>query len=259
MQHTTLSGQIIECEPSAAVAKFIELVRKATEDRKVTEDALVALVYGKENPLLDQSVFAARGAVTPEVLAEPAYHVLADYLVRKRVQVEGTDPAKLAARYTLTVAEAATRKGVTPDGIRKAIRERRLPAWVKNGELFIEPRTLDAMSLGKRGALGPESKALQYDVGYDPDADAFVKFKVPGGELPLDRKGDKGRITNWGNVAVLTGGHGKARFFELVPSTETDPEAIEFHGFFVRGKFQVIRKVNNPKAAREAWEAFKAS
>lgn len=271
MKYTTLSGQVIEyADPPPALERFLYRAQALLNDRAAPEDELVALIYGRENPLLDQTLFTARGAVTPEVLAKPEYHILADFLARKRVQVEGKDPARMGAKYTLTVAEAAKRKGVTEDGIRKAIRARRLPAWIKDGEPYLEPKSLDAIELGTRGPVSKATEPLSFRVGFDKGSEASFRLRVaPGGDLPKvdpdespvnqSKTVHDGEVKRWRKAAVLTGGHGKLRFFEIVPSSEASPEPLEFHKFFVRGKFMIIRKENNPKRAREAWEAFKAS
>jgi hypothetical protein len=270
MKHTSLSGQIIDCKDlDPKVERFIERARAVLEDKRATENDLIALVYGKENPLLDPTFFPERGAVTAEVLTEPAYHVLQDLIARKRVLQDGKDPAKLGAKYTVTIPEAAALKGVSEDAIRKAIRERRLPAWVRDDVTYLEPRTLDAMSIGGRGPVPKKIEPLTIRYGYHRTEGAFLKFKDQSGVREIDDRGNKAfassmldqtdELKRWRRVGVLTGGHGKVRFFELVPSTEESPEPIEFHGFFVRGKYMVLRKVNNAKLAREAWEAFSAS
>lgn len=268
LKYTTFSGQVIEYDdPEPKLERFLVRAQAMLNDRKASESDLTALIYSKENPLIDPAAFAARAVVTPDVFAKPEYHVLADFIVRKRAQIDGTDPAKVAAKYTLSVAEAAKRKGVTEDGIRRAIRERRLPAWFKDGVPFIEPKTLDAVQLGKRGPI--VSPELEFQVGYDADAKAsFRLFVLPGGNQPEANADEpvnqgqkiwRGKVAKWRRAAVLTGGFGKQRFFEIVPSSEDDPEAVEFHGFYVRGKFSIIRKINNPQDARQAWAVFQAS
>jgi hypothetical protein len=108
-------------------------------------------VYGRENPLLEGGLFPGKGTVTREVLENPLYRVLADHLVRKRLALDGVDPKKLAGKFTLTVSDAAARKGVTPSAIRQAIHAGRLVSWVKNREYFLEPRALDSVDLGTPG------------------------------------------------------------------------------------------------------------
>lgn len=63
---------------------------------------------------------------------------------------------------------------------------------------------------------------------------------------------------NWTRVIIISGGdtpEGKRyRYFELVPGD--DVNRIEHHGFFVKGRFRVARKLNNSKKALNAWKAF---
>jgi hypothetical protein len=271
--YETVSGQRIEYpEPDARLAKFIKEAELAAADVKVAEDALVALLFGRENPILDQTFFPERGAVTKEVLENPVYAVLSDLLVRKRLQKDGVDPKKLGSKYTLTVGDAAKRKGVSEDAIRKAIRERRLPAWVREGVTYLEQKTLDAVQLGGRGPLPKGGdEPLVFQVGYDKGHEASFKLVVDGKAQPAQVEVDPskpvnqthtvhcGRVERWRRAVVFTGAGGHARFFELVPSTEEPPERLELYGFFVKGRFSIIRKENNPKKAREAWEASRAS
>lgn len=258
--HDTLSGQKIQYDdPEPKVAKLLKEARAIVEDSKRTTDELVSLIYGRGNPILDQTLFPERGAVTAAVLENKVYHVLTDLLARKEAQANKTDLKKVASRYTMTVAEAAVRLHLSEDAIRRAIRDRRLPAWVKEkGAYFIDPGHLALLGkIAQHGPINPGVHPLEYSVGYAPDEGAFLRFKVPGGELPFDDKGNAGQITRWRRVGVLTGGHGKIRFQVLEPSPQ-DAE-VSFHGYFIKGKFRVTGKLNNMKEARIAWEGFKAS
>jgi hypothetical protein len=262
--YETLSGHRIEYpEPDPKVEKFIKRAAAMIEDRKVLADDLVALVYGSENPILEAGPVPGAGLVTKDVLDNPVYHVLADIIFRKQVAQSRSDVERITARYTLTAAEAAERKGVSVDAIRAAARERRLPSWVKDGAYFFEPKALDAVQLGKRGPVPKNVEPLALRLGYDADARAGLKVKAltlmeHESAPPQSAAWDNVlKLERWRRVGVLTSGHGKLRFFELEPSDEE--RELEFHGFFVRGKFAFVRKVNNPKEAKGAWEAFVAS
>lgn len=269
--HETISGREVSYpEPDQKLERFLRRVQALTDDPKVTEAELIALIYGEENPILERGVLPGRPAVTKAVLENPVYQVLADLLVRKTFQVRGTDPVKVGAKFTITVGEAAERKGVSPDAIRKAIREWRLPAWKRGGEYFLEDKSLEALEVVPRGPAPTHAEPLQVHTGYDAETRSFLKLHVgPGGEKPkfstdVDSpvsqvsKKHKGSLSRWRRIGVYTAGlGGSARFFEIEPA-ETE-EKIDFQGFFVRGKFRFVRKVNSAKAAREAWEEFKAS
>lgn len=255
--HETISGQRIEYpDPDAAVARLLKSARAIVDDPERSSDELVALVYGRNNPILDPTLFPERGAVTRAVLENPVYHVLTDLLARKEAQERGTNFDSVKASYTLTVAEAAEELGVTEDAVRRAIRNRRLPAWVKEKSYYVNPDHLELLGdVGQRGAV--PLQALEYAVGYDATSNVFMKFKIPGGELPFDEQGNTGRVAKWQRVGVLTGGHGKIRFQVLEPSHQDNE--VNFHGFFVKGKFRVTGKLNNMKEARLSWDRFKAS
>jgi excisionase family DNA binding protein len=145
--HETLNGHRVEYdEPDAKLARFLARVEKAMVDEHVTENEMIALVYSVENPLLESSAIGGP-LVTKETLANPIYRVLADLLERKRVAARGIDIVKLAAKYTLTVAEAAEQLGAHENTVRKAIREGRLASWVKDGQHYLNPKWVDQFEL----------------------------------------------------------------------------------------------------------------
>src|SRR5688572_11563815 len=157
--HKTLSGHRVEYpDPDPKLGRFLDRVREAFQDPKKTDDDMIGLIYGRENPLLE----ATNGMVTREVFENPVYRVLSDLIVQKRVIMDGTDPERIAAKYTLTVADVAARKGVSEDAIRKAVRENRLLSWVKGGSYFFEPRSIEAVPLGTRGPMPKGIEPISY-------------------------------------------------------------------------------------------------
>jgi hypothetical protein len=262
--HEALSGHRIEySDPDPKVAKFLERASAMLEDRKATAKDLVALVYGPENPILAPGTIPGAGLVTKDVLENPVYHVLADIIFRKQVAQGGVDIERIAARFTLSAAEAAERKGVSVDAIRAAARERRLSSWSKDGAYFFDPKALDAAQLGTRGPLPKATEPLVAKVGYDRDDRIMLSLKAPSysqieGPAPDGASWNGNQvIERWRRVGVLTGGKGKLRFFELEPST--DENEIKFGKFYVRGRFGFVRKVNGAAAARKAWDTFVGS
>jgi hypothetical protein len=268
IQHHTLTGHVVTYDPPAPeVERFLQRVQALVDDPKATEDDVVSLIYGQENPILDRSLFPTRGAVTAAVLANPVYHVLTDLLNRKHLLVTKTPAERVAARFKLSVQEAAELKHVSEDAIRKAAAQNRIPSWKRDGSYFFEPKSLEAAELGTRGPVARATEPLEFSYGYSNADSTFLKVKCSGDKVeeidPLKHRGAGGvsclslTVDRWRRVAVLTGGRSKLRMFVLVPSTEQNE--IPWEGFYVRGKFSIEKKINNPKAAREAWDTFKAS
>ncbi len=256
--HTTLAGHRIEfVEPDAKVDKFLWRVQTLLNDPKATENDMIALMYGRENPILEHSdSFPERGMVTKAVLEHPVYQVLTDLLARKSLAARDLDPARLAKAYTLSVAQAAEKMGISEDGVRRAIHARRLPSWVKEGQYFLDPATLTPASAGQRGPLGAKAQPLEVKGGVDSHVQLMVRHA--GGEVPKERRPvAEATIPRWKRVAVLMGGNGKLRLFVLEPSAEE--KEIKWHRYHVRGKFQIVERFNGSKAAREAWEKFDAA
>lgn len=259
--HESLAGHRIEYDdPSPDVAKLLKRAEALLADPKATEDDLVLLVYGSDNPILDRTLFPERGMVTKEVLENPVYHVLQDLIARKRAAIKGQTSEQLGRPFTLTVAEAAEQTGVSEDAINRGIRARRIPSWVKNGQRYLDPRTFAALGLGERGALPEGFMRLKVRVGASHTAQ--VRVKHAGGELPT-KAGTipyviETTLPRSQRVAVLmAGANGTLRLFELIPGEEET--RLPFEDFLVEGNFDIARKINGARAARVAWESFKAS
>jgi hypothetical protein len=91
-----------------------------------------------------------------------------------------------------------------------------------------------------------------------------VSFKVKHpGELANRRRVGanviEGRVDAWESVGVLSSVAGRHRFVELEPDENADEQTFGLgETFFVRGRFRVVRKVNNATEADAAWRAFTA-
>lgn len=259
--HTTLSGIEIEYdEPSAEVERLLARAFEIVGSDKATSNDLVTLIYGPDNPIMKaHPLFPDKGYVTREVLDNPVYHVLADLLVAKQVAEAGVDPESLGKRFTITVAQAAEKLGISEAAVRKAVQDRRLPAWKRKGErgYYLDPQTLFTLKVGTTGDRDIGAP-LKFKAGHDPKRKALLRIRIAPvtdkfRESP-DEPESVGTTDVWRRALVLTGLGGTLRAWWLVPSKEQC--LIETGGFFVKGKFEVTMKANNPKAAREAWEAF---
>lgn len=261
--HVSLAGHEIKYDdPDPKLGRFLQKAFDLASDPKVKPDTLIALIYGSENPILDHTIFPERGMVTREVLENPVYHVLSDLLARKQAEAAGVTPDKLSKHYTLTVPQAAEQMGVSEDTINRGIRARRIPSWVKDGQRYLDPRTLPAVALGlgARGKLPEGFMRLKVRVGASHTAQ--VRVKHAGGELPSKAEAIpyalETTLPRSQRVAVLmAGANGTLRMFELLPGDEET--RLPFEEFFVEGNFDIAKKINGAAAARKAWEGFKAS
>lgn len=255
--HETISGQRIELEPTTAEAAFLARAQAIASDKKRSVDELVALVYGAENPILERRPQGSgRSEVTRATLEHPVYLVLCDLLDRKEAAAAGLTAAELAAPYTVTVAEAAAQLGISVDAVRKAIAARRLPAWVKGSQYYLDPETFELLGeVGKRGPTPAKVAPLRVRAGFN--GSAKLEVKAPGEPIGSARAVVEGTISRWRRVGVVTGAVGRLRFFELVPDDQE--EEITLGELFVRGRFKIARKENNAARARAAWEEFRAA
>lgn len=156
--YTTLAGEILEYPtPTGERAAFLSRVFSAAFNPEVTEGQLIELIYGREDPFLDQTIFPARGAVTKVTIKDPVYHVMLDLLDHKRVQCGSLDLERAHAQFTMGVPEVAEALGITPGAVRQAISAKRLSAIKKGGTYYVDPRSVDSFKVGNRGPKGGRS------------------------------------------------------------------------------------------------------
>jgi hypothetical protein len=247
--YTTASGHRIEYEPTPRVAAFLRRLEAMVDDPKVSSQEMTGLAYSSENPILDHTMFPGRGAVTRAVLDDPAYDVLADLVFRKQLAEDGTPLEKIAAKYSMTVAEAAADLGMSAGAVRQAIAAKRIGSWLKGGQHFLNPKALASLEVGTRAptkrATAAAVAALEVRMGSATGASLSVKAKDA---IDVD-----GRISSWKRVVVRTTGEGgKRRAWVLVPGTEENQ--IAHDEFFVRGRFTIAASSNNPRTADELWK-----
>ena len=263
--YTTLLGEkILYAPPAPEVAAFLARVIDAANDPNVSESALIDLIYGPHNPILKQGVFPGHGMVTRETFANPIYHVMQDLLGRKRVQMGTLNIDAALDEHTVTVSEAAEMLGVHVSAVRQAIHAHRLAAVKRGGVWLISPRAIDSFHLSRRGPAPKRQDAQQSPapvllvrVGNAPGAS--FRLSVRGGvlrETGRQKHTVEGEIDQFESVAIRSGGDGKHRFFELRPAQ--DKQELMFQGFFVRGRFQIAHKENNPERALAAWREWHA-
>jgi len=252
--HNTINGRTIDYEPTPAEARFIHRVEAAVAKAATTEVELRALIYGAENPLLDQQ--AGYSFVTAAAFDNPVFRVLLDLLDQKRVARGSLDPEKAAARYTLSVAEAAERLGIRDSAVRTAVLEGRLPSWIKDGQIRLAPASVDSYEVSRRG------RPPRLLVTCGSKGGISMRVRVVGGELEVSNKAGglvEGQVASWAKVAVITGAKRERRdgtkettyrYWLLEPGGQQ--RAVELEPFKVAGRFTIVEQKNG-KAASDAW------
>lgn len=255
--HETINGRKIEYEQTAAESRFLRRVEATIDDEHVSELELRALIYGPDNPLLDHH--AGYTFVVSDVFDSALFRVLLDYLDQKRVRIGSLDPTKVAARYTLTTAEAADRAGVGGSTLRTAVADGRLPAWIKEGLLYFTPESVDGFVRGNAGRR-PRLRATS-----GSEDGASLRLRVAGGkpERKLKvRSVVELQIDKWDQVAVITGAtrpdrddekRKTYRYWLIEPGGAEDKIGLD--QLRVEGRF-TVREKHNGDAARSAWREF---
>ena len=150
--HVTLFNHTIKYpKPTPALAKFIKRLEAMVADTKVPEDQFRAVLFGRDNPLLDHTLYPERGPITAATLKDPVYPVLMDLLAQKQAQEDRVNLEKLEAEYSMPVTEAAGLLGVHVNTLKKRIKTRQLRSWVKKArrggqpEYYIKPEAVDGL------------------------------------------------------------------------------------------------------------------
>lgn len=255
--HTTLSGRAIEYpDPTPAEAAFLARVRAAVDDPTVSSNDLLALIYGPENPVLDHDFLPGRAWVTPRVLDNPLYRVLADLHGVKEVRLGLLDVEKAHATYTVPVPDAARQLGVTQQAVRAAIDGWRLAAVFRGGQWWLRPESLASFQVSKAGRPRKTPAGVSARVGGAKGASLSVR--IEGGELAAEGKEDGATVgrfpAGWTRAVVKTTSDKGTRAFEIEPAPG-ESGAIEHAGLYVRGPFKVAKKHNATAAANAAWRA----
>lgn len=231
-------------------------------DKTQTPDDLYDLLFDPSNPLLDPHPEGGV-RVTPGAFRAPLWRAGRDILVRKdlqenqRLHNEGHETA-----YTLSPREAADMLGIKPNAVRaacdkgtlRAIRNAKGTRWLIS-HTSVEEYRANHTPRGPQAA--PKTCTLHVRAGHKEGAKLF--FKCDGERTKTKERLDgavgwEADITDWTRAAVETS-RGQSRFFLLAPKPGAE-EAIEFEGFYVRGPFEIVEKVNNSKKARARMAGF---
>ncbi len=259
--HTTLTEHRIEYDPSPEVEAFLTRLEDMISDPKVNEQQMIGVAYSRENPLLDKTMHPIRAMVTKDVFDDPAYAVMADLLFRKRVAQEKVDVNKLAAKYTVTVAQAAEQLGIHQSAVRQAIEARRLASWMKDGKHFLEPSSLASFAQssgkGRAGKKSEMSSELDIVLGHAAGASLRVRSAKPVETIErVDGNVVHGRLAaGWKKIVVLTTAGNSKRGFALEPGAPgAEPQEINHPPFYVRGNFHIYLHGNSAKKTGDIWD-----
>ncbi|HYD02646.1 MAG TPA: helix-turn-helix domain-containing protein [Phycisphaerales bacterium] len=249
--HTLLSGELIEYDSSPALDAF--LAELAALSERGEEGPFIDVLYSDRNPILRPgSPIPGRGLVTREVLVDPRWHVMGDYLDRLTARRVGGVIAPLGEQHSVSVSEAAAQLGMTPSAVRQAIEAGRLPARKIGGSWAIAPSSLDAYRSLRRGPKSSRAPELQIRLGSTPDANLKVKSD---GEWRTEG-GGRGSLLEWTRALVRTSWKptGTLRTFELAPDASVTAQRLHVGELEVRGRFRVVEHANNPKDAERLWK-----
>jgi hypothetical protein len=150
--YTMLSGETVQYPDSPdEVTSFLAKVRLAAADPNVSVNQLTELIYSDENPLLDTTILPGRAMVTKKVFENPVYHIMADQIGVKQIQLGLVKKEDWDAQFTVSVQEAAEQLAITPGAVRAAITAKKLAGRLRNGQWYMHPNSIDSYKVSNRG------------------------------------------------------------------------------------------------------------
>lgn len=254
-----ISGDVLEYDASPELADFLARAQVAAADPTVSVADMVELLYGEGNPLLVRGVIPGRGFVTPEVLANPAYRIMLDLLDQKRIQAGSLDLAASEAAHTVSVSEAAKRLGISTGAVRQAIAAGRLPAVKRGGQYWLQPEAVASYRVSRKGPDAAEVRSPVLQVRLGTEGDAVMQLRHDGQlRSPRSEVGSRvleGELHSWTRALVKSARKdmGTVRLFVLRPGQVENKLRVGV-GLYVIGRFDVVDKVNETKAAVRAWK-----
>lgn len=261
--YTMLTGETITYPAGdAAMSDFMAQVVIASTDPNVSQNDLIELIYGKESPLMDQTIFPGRGAVTKAVFADPRYSVMLDLLDHKRVQLGILDVGKALEAFTMTVPEAAKALKVHETSVRYAIRHRTISAIKKGNRYLIDPDSLDTYEIGMSGRQG---HAFMVRARIGSREGESLRIKTDGTVDVVEKDGHQRNveISEWKTIVVAhsrtVGGKKELQVMRLVPNPSREEALWVMHKgspFNVNGAFVIEETSPHTYAASLAWKDF---
>lgn len=258
-RHTLISGEVLEFEAGPQLADFLARVRVATNDPSVSLTELTELIYGEENPLLERGIIPGRGVVTKAAFENPAYHALLDLIDQKRIVMGELNPEAAKDGYTMTVAEAADRLGVTTAAVRQAIGADRIDGEKVGGQWRVRPSSVEAYaSTPRRGPV--RQGALEVIMGNQPGCSLSVHTDGTLEPHRREKNTVHGQFTDWqwGAAKLVNKSTGTVRCVWFQRDDEADIQTFDTDcGLHARGRVKVVRTEDEGEAAAKAFRAMK--
>ena len=267
--HTARSGEVIRFPDTPSTRAFWDHLLALFENAAHDADDIFDHLYSIHNPLLDAAPEHGEGAVvlTREAMRSPLWMASRDLLTRKALaSAEEMHRKGEPTAYTLSVREAAEMLGIGSRAVRAAcekgtlvaIRNEKATRWLISHASVASYRA-DHKKRGPQAQSSGDvaSCILRVKSGHKSGAKLF--FKADGERTitteDIDEgKGWEGEVVGWTRAGIETS-KGRSRFFLLAPK-EGAEESFEFEGFFVRGAFEIVEKINNSKEARARMASF---
>lgn len=138
------------------------------------------------------------------------------------------------------------------------------PRVTREGVMAAVAYAIDALRAERVVAAGESRPELR--ARYGTDGDTVMHIGVEGGDLEPEREHPGSsvmlaRVHTWDRVVVKTvvKGQNTIRYFEAVPSRGANEQEIRVGSLYVRGRIDLVRKLNRTQDALAAWKAWQAA
>lgn len=203
---------------------------------------------------LDPASFAAGVAACRAFLAVQGHHVQAELLAY--VVPPPDFPPAPAEPYSWSAYDVARSVGCSVQAVGHNARAGKLPAQLEGGAYRFRPSEVQAwtptrmgsnppamlLRVGKAGGLGVKVRVWRDEY----DATGETEWEA-GPEAT-----EQAEVTDWTAIEVLTIAPDSRRYFRLEPGKVH--RAMQWGPGRIEGRYEVVEKVNNARAAGTRWE-----
>lgn len=152
MEHIEVSGaRLVYPQPDAKTAAFLEHVARLADAHDVSPEAIRALVFGPENPILARHPTLPGAYPDAATVRNPVYWVCVDLVLRAEARGAHASLERAGAPFTMTMAEAAKKLGRYQHAVQNAVKNRTLHVWVHDGRHYLLPAEVAAYDVPRRG------------------------------------------------------------------------------------------------------------
>jgi hypothetical protein len=152
LEHVELCGRAIRYpKPDRRTRAFMKRVATLAVDPNTKPEAVRALVFGPDNPIMASHPTLGGGYPNARTVKNPLYWVCVDLVLRAEARANSVSLETAGKPFTMSIPEAARKLGRYEHAIHNAIENRTLHAWAHDGRSHLLPSEVAAYDVPRRG------------------------------------------------------------------------------------------------------------